>query len=167
MSTEIVHLDVREDLKNERAPLAKIIQVVSGLSERQDLRLLAPFEPAPLFTILARQGFGHAARQLESGDWEVLFSRRLKVDPATGQSEAVSGCAESDLEVDARGLEPPQPLVTILDALATLPAQGRLKARTDRRPLHLYPQLEARGFTGQSQQQTDGSYLTIIRRSHQ
>jgi uncharacterized protein (DUF2249 family) len=65
--------------------------------------------------------------------------------------------------VDARGLEPPQPLVAILEALGRLPQGGVLQARTDRRPMHLYPQLEARGFTGTSQEQDDGSFITHIR----
>ena len=67
--------------------------------------------------------------------------------------------------VDARGLEPPQPLVTILEALAGLPAQAVMRAHTDRRPLHLYPQLSDRGFVGESEEQPDGSFITHIRRA--
>jgi TusA-related sulfurtransferase len=66
--------------------------------------------------------------------------------------------------LDARGLEPPQPMVAILQALADLPADGVLQARTDRRPMHLYPLLADRGYVGESEEQKDGSYLTIIRR---
>ncbi len=69
------------------------------------------------------------------------------------------------LEIDARGLEPPQPMVKILEALATLPAGTVLLARTDRRPIHLYPHLEQRGFLAASEPQDDGSYLTSIRRT--
>ena len=69
------------------------------------------------------------------------------------------------MEVDARGLEPPQPLVTILEALANLRAGAELRAHTDRRPMHLYAQLEERGFTGESEEQNDGSFITKIRRN--
>jgi hypothetical protein len=68
------------------------------------------------------------------------------------------------MDVDARGLEPPQPMVKILETLATLPTDAALRARTDRRPVHLYPMLEARGFAGQSEEQSDGSFITHIRR---
>lgn len=68
-------------------------------------------------------------------------------------------------EVDARGLEPPQPLVTILEAAATLPAGAELRARTDRRPLHLYAQLERRGLVGTTREEPDGTFLTHIRRA--
>jgi len=69
------------------------------------------------------------------------------------------------VEVDARGLEPPQPMVRILEALARLPAGAELRARTDRRPMHLYPLLAERGFTADTQEQSDGSFLTFIRRA--
>lgn len=65
--------------------------------------------------------------------------------------------------LDARGLEPPQPMVRILERLATLPAGGVLQARTDRRPVHLCDLLSLRGFRGESEQQHDGSFLTTIR----
>ena len=71
---------------------------------------------------------------------------------------------ENIVEVDARGLEPPQPLVVILEALAVLPEGAELRARTDRRPMHLYGQIEQRGFIGQTEEQLDGGFITSIRR---
>ena len=68
------------------------------------------------------------------------------------------------IELDARGLEPPQPMMKILEALAALPEGATLAAHTDRQPLLLYPMLEQRGFTYETNSQTDGSHLTQIRR---
>src|SRR5207249_1325721 len=101
-----------------------------------------------------------------SGDWEVIFSRSSgkaatpAKTPASSQSPC---CCNSSVEVDARGLEPPQPLVVILEALTQLSRGRVLRARTDRRPLHLYAQLEERGFSGATEEQTDGSFVTTIR----
>ncbi len=67
------------------------------------------------------------------------------------------------LELDARGLEPPQPMVRILEALATLPEGATLRARTDRRPMHLYSLLAERGYRAETVEQSDGSFLTLIR----
>lgn len=69
------------------------------------------------------------------------------------------------VEVDARGLEPPEPMIRILEALESLPPAAELCARTDRRPVHLLPHLAERGFAGDTKEQTDGSYVTHIRRS--
>jgi len=69
------------------------------------------------------------------------------------------------IELDARGLEPPQPLMRILEVVATLPAGKTLRAHTRWRPALLYPELEQRGFIGESEEQSDGSFITHIRRA--
>lgn len=67
------------------------------------------------------------------------------------------------VELDARGLEPPQPMVRILEALATLPPGAQLRARTDRRPIHLFPLLEQRGFQADTTEAPDGGFVSTIR----
>ena len=173
MSQTVVRLDVREDIRNGQEPFGRIMQAISSLKAGEQLLLVAPFEPAPLYAVLAQQGFSHQSTSIASGDWEVLFTRgagaptlpsaaasRVQPSPAV-EHRSCSG--PPVLDVDARGLEPPQPLVKILEALATLPKGARLRARTDRRPMHLYPQLEERGFVGESEEQKDGSFLTHVR----
>ena len=167
-------LDVREDIRNGREPFARIMQTVAALKEDEQILLIAPFEPAPLFAVLAQRGFSHHSKPTASGDYEVLFARGAggtnNPSPAPASSEppqrsrARSCTGTPVMEVDARGLEPPQPLVKILEALATLPEGVRLRARTDRRPMHLYAQLEERGFVGESEEQADGSFVTHVRR---
>ena len=68
------------------------------------------------------------------------------------------------VKVDARGLEPPQPLVRILETLTSLPSNAKLHALTDRRPMHLYAHLEERGFSANTVEQSDGGFLTSIER---
>lgn len=70
---------------------------------------------------------------------------------------------EMSIQVDARGLEPPQPMMRILEALAALPPGAALQARTDRQPMHLLAHLEARGLCARTEVQADGSFLTHIR----
>lgn len=69
----------------------------------------------------------------------------------------------NSIELDARELEPPQPLMKTLEAVATLPDGATLRVLTRWRPALLYAELEKRGFTAESQEQTDGSYVTHIR----
>lgn len=83
---------------------------------------------------------------------------------AISPSNGASSDPVQVVEVDARGLEPPQPMVKILEALAALPAGAELRAFTDRRPMHLYAQLEERGFAAVTGEQPDGTFLTHIRR---
>ena len=174
MRKRTITLDVREDIRNGREPFAKIMQTVAGLKDNEQLRLLAPFEPAPLYAVLAQRGYSHKSKPTPAGDFEVLFTRGL-AEPAEAEitgapsqpppgSQPRSCTGTPVVEVDARGLEPPQPLVKILEALATLPEGARLRAHTDRRPMHLYAQLEERGFVGESEEQKDGSFITNVRR---
>src|SRR5215472_7620217 len=121
----VVTLDVREDLRKGREPFSKIMSTVASLGEDDQLFLIAPFEPTPLFRILGEQGFRHTVRTTESGDCEVLFSRQAQAEAAGGTDaeprrnhEGSSRRPEQsrppqnleEVEVDARGLEPPQPL---------------------------------------------------------
>ena len=171
MSSEIVDLDVREEVAQGREPFGEIMGTVARLRPEEKLRLIAPFEPLPLFSVLAKKGYSHASKRLESGDWEVVFtpgggqkSETKRDAPAAAGSGAGEAKPSSYIEVDARGLEPPQPMVKILEALANLPAKTGIRARTDRRSMHLYAHLEERGFVGETTEQTDGSFLTHIRR---
>lgn len=158
---------MREDLRQGRHPFAKIMQAVSSLAPDQDLRLLAPFEPAPLYPVLAGHGLTATPKQLESGDWEIRFSRAEKDstskpggEPAQTASTATTPAVQPMVDVDARGLEPPEPLVKILETLAHLPGGSGLRAHTDRRPMHLYAHLEQRGLAWETTEQSDGSFIT-------
>ncbi len=174
MSQSTVTLDVREDIRNGREPFGRIMQTVAALKPHEQLLLIAPFEPAPLYAVLAQQGFSHQSTPTAHGDWEVLFirgavnpanARTVSAPPPSPHGAKPRSCTGTPvLEVDARGLEPPQPLVKILEALATLPEGARLRARTDRRPMHLYAQLEDRGFVGETEEQPDGTFITNVHR---
>lgn len=51
-----------------------------------------------------------------------------------------------DRDLDVRGLEPPEPLERVLDALADLPADDRLRVRVRREPFPLYDLLRRMGY---------------------
>jgi uncharacterized protein (DUF2249 family) len=171
MSKTTVLIDVRDDIRNGREPFSKIMNAAAALREDQQMLLLAPFEPVPLVGILTGQGFRHTSRPCDSGDWEVVFVRESNA-PTRDETPAIKQCSDQAVaidpaeivEVDARGLEPPLPMIKILEAAASLRIGAELRGRTDRRPVHLYSQLEERGFAAQTEEQSDGSYLTHIRR---
>ena len=171
MSSQTVTLDVREEIRRGAEPFTRIMNTVARLLPEENMLLIAPFEPKPLFSVLGKQGFGHTSYQNQLGDWEVLFTRNHQkpdADEPSVPSQPKARSTETSptgriITVDARGLEPPQPLVKILETLASLPIGAELHACTDRRPMHLYAQLEARGFAGESEEQSDGSFITKIR----
>jgi uncharacterized protein (DUF2249 family) len=172
MTETTVTVDVREDIRAGREPFSKIMTVAANLGEGHAFLLIAPFEPKPIFGVLAKKGFQHRSREVAQGHWEVLFSRldngELQTQnsvQANYHSTPMPDEVTSIVEVDARGLEPPQPMVRILETLAVLPNGAEMRAHTNRRPIHLYPHLEERGFVGETKEQNDGSFITHIRRA--
>jgi uncharacterized protein (DUF2249 family) len=166
-----VTLDVRGEIRSGNDPFTRIMGAVAALKANERLRIIAPFKPVPLLGVMQNRGFTHEAKPLGAEDWEVVFTRgefAAEAAPtAAAGAASCGGCCTATpvVEVDARGLEPPQPLVRVLEALEALPDGAELRAHTDRRPIHLFPHLEERGFVGESEEQLDGSFITRIRRS--
>lgn len=71
-----LELDVRPMVAAQQPPLGAVLDAVSRLQPGQALRLIAPFEPVPLFRMLGQQGFRHEARMEDDGSWVVLFRRQ-------------------------------------------------------------------------------------------
>ena len=81
MQTTFVDVDVRPILRAGGEPFEKIMEAVNTLRPGQGLRLLATFKPTPLLQVLGSRGFTHEAKELDGGEWEVLFS------PSTAPSQ--------------------------------------------------------------------------------
>ncbi len=135
--SRLVHLDVREDIRQGREPFARIMQAVKALAEGEVLVLRTPFEPIPLYDVLGKRGLAHWTEARADDDWSVWFYRQAVV-------------------IDVRGLEPPEPMRLVLERLETLAPGQRLEVVHDRRPMLLYPQLEHRGFSHRTDEEPAG-----------
>jgi hypothetical protein len=67
-----------------------------------------------------------------------------------------------DHVLDARGLEPPEPMERTLDALAALPPDDRLVLRLPRQPFPLFDLLRRMGYRWDVAG-SDGDYRILIR----
>lgn len=147
--TTYIDVDVRPILRSGGEPFSVIMSALEGLEPGQGLRLFATFKPMPLFAVMERKGFAYTEQALEGGEWEVLFT------PAEAKPEQVQVNAtgspfddwpEPVVALDARDLDPPEPMVRILAAADKLGAGETLAALLRREPVFLFPQLEKRGF---------------------
>jgi uncharacterized protein (DUF2249 family) len=140
------HLDVREDIERGAEPFQRILAAVGALGPDEALVLHVPFEPLPLYKVLGARGFAHRAERRAPGEWWVWFYRQAPVSAsAPGVCPPAPG-GQGVVRLDVRGVEPPWPMVRVLEALERLGPGGRLEVLHNRRPLFLYPQLDERGF---------------------
>lgn len=67
-----------------------------------------------------------------------------------------------DLEIDVCGLEPPEPMERVLDALGTLQPGQRLKVLIPREPYPLYGILDRNGYLHETKSREDFLYEVLI-----
>jgi len=78
---------------------------------------------------------------------------------------AVAPSSPSPVTLDVRGLPPPLPLVRVLERVETLGVGESLEMVHDRRPMLLYPQLEALGLSHETSEPQPGVVLVRITRT--
>ena len=166
MTTKFVELDVRPILRAGGEPFGKIIETVAALGADTGLRLLATFEPTPLFNELFSKGFSHEARQLDDGDWEVLFSPSADAK-VPGSETLMSPDDDSEWpqpvrQLDNRDLDPPEPMVRILAATEVMRKGEVLSALLCREPAFLLPELAKRGHQWRGGFEPDGKTYTVL-----
>jgi uncharacterized protein (DUF2249 family) len=72
-SPPVLELDVRPFFERQRPPLPAILSAINRLQPGQALRLIAPFEPQPLYDLLAERGYRATPRLRDDDAWEILF----------------------------------------------------------------------------------------------
>ena len=164
---QIVALDVREDIRGGGEPFARIMAAAAALGEEQVLVLRTPFEPVPLYHVLGRRGLRHWSEATSPTDWLVWFYRDAGAAPGEGSSaeRREPMAPRSSAPLDVRGLEPPLPMVRVLERVERLAAGEQLEVLHDRRPLFLYPQLDERGLVHETDEPEPGVIRIRIRRA--
>lgn len=168
--TTFVEVDVRPVLRAGGEPFGMIMNAVNGLKPGEGIRLLATFKPAPLFQVLGTKGFSYEAKEIEGGDWEVLFSPadRKQDKPATATPAATvddgAPWPEPVQHLDNRDLDPPEPMVRILNAVEGMAPGDVLSALLCREPIFLFPELAKRGHRWRGAFEADGTtYKVLVR----
>jgi uncharacterized protein (DUF2249 family) len=157
-----VRFDVRDEIAAGGEPCARIMAAVAALGPGDALLLRAPFEPVPLYRLLGRGGFAHWTERHADDDWTVWFWREAAGTPQPAPAPAAGGPSST---LDVRALPPPEPMVRVLERLDTLAQGETLEVLLGRRPLFLYPQLEARGFAHRTDEPEAGVVRVRIRRA--
>jgi uncharacterized protein (DUF2249 family) len=166
---DIVHVDVRDELRAGREPFSLIMDAVRRVPPGGALALRAIFEPVPLYQVMERRGFTHTTTRAAADDWTVWFHPSGDVAPGDTSSpvpvpaDAAHGADGDVVILDVRELEQPEPMVRTLEALERLPRGSTLVQLNVRVPRFLLPTLEERGFEYQVNEEQDGVVRLFIR----
>jgi TusA-related sulfurtransferase len=167
--TTFVDLDVRPALRAGGEPFEEIITTVNALKPGEGLRLLATFKPIPLFHVLGAKGFTPVATELDGGEWEVLFTPSDDASAAPSGATAATPSDGADWppavrHLDNRDLDPPEPMVRILETVEAMAPGEVLSALLCREPIFLFPELAKRGHRWHGAFEDDGkTYKVLIR----
>lgn len=160
-------LDVRPHLARGEEPFAAIMAAAEALAPGQALRLLAPFLPVPLFSVMADRGFIAEERALSDGLWEVLFAPVPATTGAGLSPGSALGAAiwpDPVRSLDLAGAAPAEAGQRILAALELLEPGEVLFALLDREPAALFAQLTAGHHEWAGNHSSDGEcYRLMIR----
>jgi uncharacterized protein (DUF2249 family) len=148
-------LDVRPVLARGEDPYALVMGAAAAVAEGGELVVDAPFNPAPLRRVLARQGFSSTGRKLAEGHWRILFRRDANAegerDVEVLPEGAMTWREDDGLHIDVRKLPPPLPMLAILRVIDGLDADQDgdvpvVVVHHEREPHFLAPELAERGW---------------------
>ncbi len=155
-------LDVRPVLAKGGDPFRLIMKVAGELADDEALELIAGFEPTPLYTVM--RSMGRASYTEQHGDnFHVWFYRDFSLLPPKAEvGEAERGALQDPVELDVSEMEPPQPMIAILEKLVELGPGAQLLVAHHREPVLLYDKLELRGYKAKTTKRGEGDYLIHI-----
>jgi hypothetical protein len=110
----------------------------------------------------------HTSTWFADGGGSTLSARGPTVHCAGSHGDTRIRQTADGTHVDLRGLEPPEPMVTVLRLIDLGEVDNVLIAHFDREPIFLYPELDDRGWTHEVVPHecgscTDGVVLRIAR----
>ncbi len=166
----VVTLDVRPVIESGEDPFRLIMEKTRELKAGSVLKLINSFEPAPLITILKKQGFEHFVEYKEDGAVHTYFhkgeSTREVQNPDWDRSadwqEVLSQYEDQLVTLDVRGLAMPGPMMSILDSLEKLPEGKALLVHHKRIPVYLLPELKDRKFAYRIKETGEGEVHLLI-----
>jgi hypothetical protein len=162
--SRIIELDVREILRGGGEPLPQILGAAERLPEGWVLHLRSPFQPIPLYAVMAERAFRHHSTMFAGDDWSTWFWRAHEEVAAT-QAAPAPVVPRTPAPADARDLRdfpPPEPLLAILAHVQDVGTPCRVVLPYAPTPLAAL--LEGHGWeVGPSEELADGSVVVAIR----
>src|SRR5690554_436452 len=159
---KIVKLDVRPILNSGKDPLKDIMQKVKQLRDDEVLLIINSFEPIPLYSVLGKKGFSHFTKKEEQTFFVYFYKNKEEDKSEYSQAVIDENDFENIIELDVSQLQPPEPMMKILETLNQVDEKTCLLIYHHREPNLLYPKLEERGYQAFCNKLGEDHYKILI-----
>jgi uncharacterized protein (DUF2249 family) len=143
-------LDIRPLTAKGLDPFQMVIRSTTELKPGQHLHLLLNDQPEIFSCALGRMGY-EGFSEIKNGTWNAYFRK--------GKVSFPGPCV---VELDVRGLEPPLPLLKVLESLPSVSEGGGLKVFYPNRPDSLADKLRTHGFEVEWEEAEGASYVLQV-----
>jgi hypothetical protein len=157
----VADLDATAMLARGEEPLQAILAAAAALPPGMVLHVRSPFEPLPLYQVMAERGFEHRSSQFGAQDWSSWFWHTGHPPEAARDLRAEAPAPEG--VIDLRHLSPPEPMLWILEATARSREPIRVMLRWF--PTPLVEMLEPQGWIVREEHSGPEGVVVAIRRS--
>lgn len=147
-------LDVRPVLARGEEPFGSIMEAKARLKPGRVLRIIAPFEPVPLYAVFESEGYKVSSKQVKQAEWWIEFhpSGLVRDDSYS------TGSIVMTKELDLRHLELSDFVQEAFEALRDLGRDEMLLLHTHFSPVSLFEQIEGDGFDYDCEEKTDNCW---------
>lgn len=158
-------LDVRPIISSGADPFKDIMSSVKNLSDGDVLVIKNSFKPVPLYAVMEKKGFSHYT-ELSDDCFTVYFYKTGNIvqdSPIENSNSGIDEKAfENILDIDVHDLQPPEPMLKILENLSRIDDRTVMRVHHHREPVLLYPKLEERGYVAYCEKLGEDNYKILI-----
>lgn len=156
----VTDLDVREMLARGLEPLPLILELADGLEPGRVLHVRSPFQPTPLYGVLAARGYAHSFASFANDDWSSWFWRTDQ-PPRRAPIVATTRQPVPDGVTDLRWMAPPEPLLWVLQ-WTSRPTGTSLRVMLPFFPTPLPELLDSAGWTVRQELEREDGVVVVI-----
>ena len=165
------YLDVRPIINAGKDPLKDILDKVRTIKLDEVLVIINSFEPVPLYSLLGAKGFRYFTEKIDDAYKVYFYKKDGAVEGAEelpDNREKLPGNItkqiefENTIEIDVHDLQPPEPMMKILENLQRIDERSVMIVHHHREPHLLYPILDERGYKAVCNKIGEDSFKILI-----
>jgi uncharacterized protein (DUF2249 family) len=153
-------LDLRPVLASGGDPFTLVLETARTLSPSETLHVVLDFDPTTLCAAMHSHGWSAETKRTADAALHVWIHRARLAEAARAERQHPQ--LRVPVQLDVRGLEPPRPVIVILERLVDLGPGAQLLVHDDHEPTILYDKLALRGYDARAEKRGPGDYFIHV-----